>query len=135
MLDWIHPIWHEQTTVYGPLWTDIGWVVARLTVDLNSLEKVFAYKVLMNGVHLINLGLVWWLLSAMMPDARRARLTAFVLLAWNPLVLFDVVGNAHNDGLMVTGLLLGVVPLVRSGKGISNRSWLVGVSVSASARW
>ncbi len=127
MLNWIHPIWHDQTTVYGPLWTDIGWVVARLTVDLNSLEKVFAYKVLMNGVHLINLGLVWWLLSAMMPDARRARLTAFVMFAWNPLILFDVVGNAHNDGLMVTGLLLGVVPLVRTWKGISNNSWLIGV--------
>ncbi len=112
MLDWIHPIWHNQTSVYGPLWTDIGWVMARATTGLSSLERVFAYKVLMNGVHLANLGLVWWLLGRFLSGATyRARVTAFTVFAWNPLVLFDVVGNAHNDGLMVTLLLLGLVPL------------------------
>jgi hypothetical protein len=128
MLDWIHPIWHNQTTVYGPLWTDIGWVMAKLTIELTSLEKVFAYKVLMSGVHLLNLALVWWLLGRMLQGAaaRRARMTAFVVFAWNPLVLFDVVANAHNDGLMVTLLLLGLVPLTWTWKRISNGGWLVG---------
>ncbi|HTD77310.1 MAG TPA: hypothetical protein VK898_06730, partial [Chloroflexota bacterium] len=30
MLGWIHPIWDDQPSVYGPLWTDIGWVIARV---------------------------------------------------------------------------------------------------------
>ena len=49
-----------------------------------------------------------------MPHRPRARLTAFVVFAWNPLMLFDAAGNAHNDALMVTLLLLGIVPLVWS---------------------
>ena len=32
--NWIHPIWWDQPSVYGPLWTDIGWLMARLTAPL-----------------------------------------------------------------------------------------------------
>ncbi|HEV7666867.1 MAG TPA: hypothetical protein VGQ62_25255, partial [Chloroflexota bacterium] len=37
MLDWIHPIWHDQPSVYGPLWTDIGWLMARLVAPFEGL--------------------------------------------------------------------------------------------------
>jgi hypothetical protein len=125
---WIHPIWWNTPTVYGPLWTGIGWVMARLMTPLEVTERLFAYKALMNVVQLINLALVWWLLGRTLPSQPRARLTAFTLFAWNPLVLFDIEGNAHNDGLMVTLLLLGLVPLVASReRKISNRGWLAGV--------
>jgi alpha-1,6-mannosyltransferase len=100
--------------------------MATLITPLDLTERVFAYKVLMNGVHLINLALVWWLLGRTLPSQRRAQLTAFTVFAWNPLVLFDVPGNAHNDALMVTLLLLGVVPLV-IGRRTTDRAWLVGV--------
>src|ERR1051326_77429 len=78
LLDWIHPIWHDQPSVYGPLWTVIGWVMARLVAPLDGvtqtmpdgqvmltglMDQVFAYKLLMNGVQVINLILVWWLRS------------------------------------------------------------------------
>lgn len=127
MLDWIHPIWHDQPSVYGPLWTGVGWIMARLLAPYDGLVEhlpdgqvlqtglmyqVFAYKLLMNLVQVINLALVWWLLGRLMVNKPRARLSAFVLFAWNPLMLFDTAGNAHNDALMVTLLLLGVVPLV-----------------------
>jgi hypothetical protein len=91
----------------------------------------------------VNLALVWWLLSLLMPGRRRARLTAFTVFAWNPVMLFDGPGNAHNDVLMVTLLLLGLAPLALgyrvSGIGsrgsapaldtrhpIPNLAWLVG---------
>ena len=148
LLNWIHPIWHDQPSVYGPLWTGIGWLMARVTASLPDLtttlddgtvlnvglmDQVFAYKLLMNVVQLINLVLVWWLLGRIMRDRPRARLVAFTLYAWNPLMLFDAAGNAHNDVLMVTLLLLGVVPLTLRSEA-SNRSWLVGnVFVALSA--
>ena len=143
LLNWIHPIWHDQPSVYGPLWTDLGWLMATMTAPLTSLvttlddgttlnvglmDQVFAYKLMMNVVQIINLALVWWLLGRIFGTRPRARLTAFVVFAWNPMMLFDAAGNAHNDALMVTLLLLGVVPLVwhRRGEAISNVEWSIG---------
>ncbi len=113
MLQWIHPIWHDQVSVYGPLWTAVGWIVAELSRPLDLVQQVFAYKLLMNAVHVVNLALVWWLLGRLRlaGGSAGARVTAFALFAWNPLMLFDVAGNAHNDALMVTFLLLACVPL------------------------
>ena len=130
---WIHPIWWNTPTVYGPLWTWIGLFMAKLITPLELQDRLFAYKLLMNGVQLVNLGLVWWLLGRTLPNQRRARLTAFTLFAWNPLVLFDVAGNAHNDALMVTLLLLGLVPLVAARRTAqahdrpANWQWLLGI--------
>jgi hypothetical protein len=148
LLNWIHPIWHDQPTVYGPLWTGIGWLMAQATASLPDLtttlddgtvlnvglmDQVFAYKLLMNVVQLVNLALVWWLLGRIMRDKPRARLVAFTVFAWNPLMLFDAAGNAHNDTLMVTLLLLGLIPLALRAQP-SNRDWLVGnVFVALSA--
>jgi hypothetical protein len=141
LLNWIHPIWHDQPSVYGPLWTWIGWLMteqARPYYDLvqtlpdgqvllvGLMDQVLAYKLLMNVVQVVNLVLVWWLLRQVMPRSPRARLAAFVVFAWNPLMLFDAAGNAHNDALMVTLLLLGVMPLVRRPNNPSNREWLLG---------
>jgi alpha-1,6-mannosyltransferase len=123
---WIHPIWFDAPTVYGPLWTDLGWVIARAIAGFSLIHQVFAYKLLMNLVQLVNLALVWWLLARLMPDRPRARLTAFAVFAWNPVMLFDGPGNAHNDVLMVTLLLLGVAPLALNVTRPSNRAWLAG---------
>jgi len=81
---------------------------------------------LMNLVQVANLALVWWLLGRVMRGKPRARLAAFVLFAWNPLMLFDAAGNAHNDALVVTLLLLGVAPLVARPQMPTNVGWLVG---------
>jgi hypothetical protein len=144
MLDWIHPIWHDQPSVYGPLWTGIGWIMARLIAPLEGvveslpdgqvlhtglMYQVFAYKLFMNAVQVVNLALVWWLLGRIMANKPRARLAAFVMFAWNPLMLFDAAGNAHNDALMVTLLLLGIVPLVVHARQPTNTNWLLGTFV------
>lgn len=142
LLDWIHPIWHDQPSVYGPLWTDLSWLVARLmapwdgqtvqmgesgpVLQIGLMNQVLAYKALMNGMQLVNLGLAWWLLGRLMCGRPAARLTAFTVFAWNPLLLFDTAGNAHNDALMVTLLLLSVVPLVLARSARSNVGWLLG---------
>src|ERR1700730_6787294 len=139
--NWIHPIWWDQPSVYGPLWTGIGWLVACVTepllgvvqplsddivLQIGLMDQVFVYKLLMNVVQVINLVLVWWLLGRFMRGKPRARLAAFVVFAWNPLMLFDAAGHAHNDALMVTLVLLSIVPLVAGVRGQpSNARWLL----------
>ena len=39
MLDWIHPIWHDQPSVYGPLWTGIGWIMAHLIAPFEGVVE------------------------------------------------------------------------------------------------
>src|SRR5205823_8304365 len=95
------------------------------TLQIGLMYGIFAYKLLMNAVQAINLLLVWWLLGRIMRDRPRARLTAFLVFAWNPLMLFDAAGNAHNDALMVTLVLLGIVPLVLRERP-TNVGWLWG---------
>ncbi|MBV9579561.1 MAG: hypothetical protein JO057_13315, partial [Chloroflexi bacterium] len=92
-------------------------------LQVGLMDQVFAYKALMNVVQLINLLLVWLLLKRMLPGKPRAQLSGFVLFAWNPLMLFDGPGNAHNDTLMVTLLLLSFVPLVWHRREPTNVGW------------
>src|ERR1700694_1875212 len=100
-------------------------------LQLGYMDQVFGYRLLMNGVQIINVALVWWLLGRVMRGKPRARLAAFVLFAWNPLMLFDTAGNAHNDALMVTLLLLGIAPLVAGPRMAmpSNTRWFVATFV------
>jgi hypothetical protein len=138
LLDWIHPIWHDQPSVYGPLWTLIGSIMASATAPLNDMvntlddgtvlqvglmDQVLAYKAFMNGVQVVNLILVWVLLRRMLPGRPRAQLTGFLLFAWNPLMIFDAAGNAHNDTLMVTLLLISLLPLVWTRREPTNLGW------------
>src|ERR1051325_3661731 len=37
--NWIHPIWWDQPSVYGPLWTDIGWLMARVMQPVSDLTQ------------------------------------------------------------------------------------------------
>ncbi len=138
LVEWIHPIWRHTLSVYGPLWTDLSVPFARLISPLSLTDQMLAYRLLMNGVHVVNLALVWYLLGRFAPGggSHRARLTAFAMFAWNPLVLFEIAGNAHNDALMVTFLLLSLVPLAGAlgargrraeppaGRRIGNLRWL-----------
>jgi alpha-1,6-mannosyltransferase len=109
VLGWVHPAWVMAPSVYGPLWTDLGWLMTRLGSSLTLVQQVFSYKLLMNAVQLTNLALVWRLLGGLGP--RDGRVVGFAMYAWNPLVLFEVAGNAHNDALMLTFLLLSLLPL------------------------
>jgi hypothetical protein len=109
-VSWVFPFWRDAPTVYGPAWTDFGWVLAKLTANWSNFDQVLTYKLTLGVMELLTLALVWWLLGRTRPDdgSRRARLIAFGMFAWNPLVLFDLVGNAHNDTAMVLLMLLGL---------------------------
>ena len=66
---------------------------------------------LMKAQALLSLALVSALTAWLVWQRRRSPLAlqqALFLLLWNPLLLFDIAGNAHNDLWMVLGLLLAV---------------------------
>ena len=113
-----------MATITAPLNDVITTLDDGSVLNVGLMDQVFAYKLLMNLVQVINLVLVWWLLGRALVGKPRARLAAFIVFAWNPMMLFDVAGNAHNDALTVTLLLLGLAPLVARQREPSNAAWL-----------
>lgn len=105
---WVADSWRTYASPYGPLWVDVQTAMARFGADLSIADQALAYRALANLVLLANLGLLWRLLGRLTPLDHGQRTTALAALAWNPLVLFEVAANAHNDVLMVTFTLLAL---------------------------
>lgn len=103
---WVN--WRNVASVYGP-----GWIYPSmlLTIIVNSLKPhvityVIAYKVLALLLHIANGALIWTILRRWKPE-QQVFGTALYLLS--PLALIEFAGNAHNDVLMITFILLGIV--------------------------
>jgi len=120
ILPWVAPLWRPFPNPYGPVWTDVMWLVAQFTRDLSVVDQVLTYKVVSNALHLINLALVWRLSGYLLPRFGPARITALAVFAWNPLVLFEVAGNAHNDVFLLLLLLLALLAI--AGRSTRRRS-------------
>jgi hypothetical protein len=109
VVPWVADVWRSYASPYGPLWTDVQFVIARSFGRQAVADEAMAYRVLANVLLVANLGLAWAVLGRVMPRDRAQRTTALAALAWNPLVLFEVAGNAHNDVLMVSFSLLALL--------------------------
>ncbi|MCA1645228.1 MAG: hypothetical protein LC797_07070 [Chloroflexi bacterium] len=118
VLPWVADVWRAYAAPYGPLWLDVQWLLARALSAASIATQAMAYRVLANVLLLANLGLVWVALGHLRYHERAQRTTALAALAWNPLVLFEVSANAHNDVLMVTCSLLALVLFARSRSGV-----------------
>ncbi len=98
----------NETTHYGPLWLVIG-IVLRLAAGQDLLAALIAFKL----AALVSLfGLAWAVyLSVRISRPREANVAA-LLVAWNPLLLFEAAGNGHNDFAMM--LFVGLAFYFRS---------------------
>ena len=93
---------------YGPSWLLFSWVpIAVAGVD-DVVRTLLALK-LFNALLLV---VTAWLIGLYQRDARRGWIAAGLFLA-NPLVLFEGVGNAHNDVMMTTFLVGAMLALQR----------------------
>ena len=54
---WIHPLWHNAPSIYGPAWIDLTLPLARAVATASEVDKVLAYKALVNVGHLFGVGL------------------------------------------------------------------------------
>jgi hypothetical protein len=126
---WVADVWQTYTSPYGPVWVDVQWTMARATSDLSIADQALAYRLVANLLLLANLGLLWGLLGRLTPLDGRGRTVALAALAWNPLVLFEVSANAHNDVLMVTFTLVALLLFTRSGAALSSAALSLGALV------
>ena len=106
ILHWIHPIWHDAPSIYGPAWVDFSVWVGRSVARWTDVDKVLAYKLAVNLAHLAGIAILALVVRRLRPG--RA-LESVALYAWNPLILFEFGGNGHNDAVMVALMLLAVL--------------------------
>ena len=104
--------WRHVVSVYGPIWTVIsaflGWFAG-----LDGFGYLITFRVFTFAAHLLNILLVTAILRAMNRSPRTIALGA-LFYAWNPLVLFESGLGGHNDIVMVTFILLGILLSVRA---------------------
>jgi hypothetical protein len=92
--------WTYTPTVYGPLFTELSYLLAPLSIA----ASVLAYKAIAAVASLATIALVWN--SARLRGINPVKAAALVGL--NPLVVIYGVGGAHNDLLMMVMLMAGV---------------------------
>ncbi|MBV9170409.1 MAG: hypothetical protein JOZ81_10035 [Chloroflexi bacterium] len=99
-----------EPSQYGPLWALVSGGIALLARG-DLLVEVVLYKLVGALAHLASGVLVYHIALRLAHSEQRARASALLFL-WNPLLLWEMVGNAHNDGLMMLGGLAAAWLLV-----------------------
>ena len=101
--------WKEVTSAYGPLWEIAAAAGAALAGD-TVLGNILVFKGLCTTAYLLTVVVIAW---GLWRNSPQRALYGVVLYAWNPLVLYAVAGNAHNDSLMTLFVVLGFMLLAR----------------------
>ena len=91
---------------YGPAWLLLSGLPALATGFADFIRLLVALKIF----NLLLLGLTAYLIARGQPDRQRGWAAAY-LFAANPLVLFEGIGNAHNDAMMTLFLVAALVAL------------------------
>jgi len=94
---------------YGPLWIMITWVVSKLSGE-NLLANMLVFKLIGAVGVALSLLLVDRLAKRFYPDRR---LRVDVLFGWSPLLIFEAVGNGHNDIIMMLCVLVAIALMLR----------------------
>lgn len=101
----------DEPSQYGPIWVLIGGGIASIAQG-NLLVEVLLYKALAALAHLLGGVAIYQIAWSLTRQETRARTSAYLYLC-NPLLLWEMVGNAHNDGLMMLFGLCAVWLFVR----------------------
>jgi hypothetical protein len=117
--------WRRTPSAYGPIWEMLAGGVARLAGD-GIIANVLAFKLLNSLFLALGIGLVAVILHRMAPE--RA-LAGVVLLAWNPVVLYETIGNGHNDIVMAVWLLAAAWAILKRRYTLAILALLVGVLI------
>jgi hypothetical protein len=102
-------VWRDFPSSYGPLWYVIAGVGLPVA-EADLWPNVIAQKLLSAGFLVITAALVMATAGRIRPGTAPL---AGVLVGWNPLLLFETAGNAHNDIVMVAFAVAAIYALVR----------------------
>jgi len=104
-----NPQSYTATSYYGPVWEAVAAAVTKLAGN-GLLANYLAFKLLAVAAYLGNGWLLYLLLRREQPQWVWRGLTFYL---WNPLAVFEVAANAHNDPLMITPVLLALLVVSR----------------------
>ncbi len=124
--------WIEMTAVYGPVWTMANSAIMGI-VGPNPVMATVAYKVVLGVVALTLAGLVYWF-TRTLTQSQPLAVSAAVLVAWQPNMIVESTGQAHNDPLMLLLSTAGVF-LAAVGGTRAVRGGLVLITVSALVKY
>ncbi|HEY1292386.1 MAG TPA: hypothetical protein VGJ60_04765 [Chloroflexota bacterium] len=96
----------DEPSQYGPAWVLLSGGIAALSGS-DLLAEMLLYKVLAAAAHVGSAAVIYAIAKRLTDSPVSARASAYLFLM-NPLLLWEMVGNAHNDGLMMLFGLCGV---------------------------
>src|SRR5438552_13757530 len=99
---------------YGPVVLPV-FTIAGVVSEHHVLAAVYVIKFAWLLIHLLNAWLIYRLARLLVPDPEYV----LFLFAFNPLILLEQIGNAHNDGLLILFGLLAIVALQRGREGVA----------------
>lgn len=117
--------WKHTPTTYGPLFTLLGYPLARAGVA----ASMWGEKALAAAAGLACVAAVWGCARAV----GRSALPAALLVGLNPVLLVYGVGGAHNDLLMLALLMAGVLLVLRRAGAAGAAGVVAAGAVKASA--
>jgi hypothetical protein len=96
--------WRGDASPYGPVWETLAGGASWLGGD-SLWNNLVLFKLLVVVAYGVSVALTFGILRAYKPDWA---LRGTLFFAWNPLVIFEVAGNGHNDAIVITFLLAAV---------------------------
>jgi hypothetical protein len=100
--------WKGDPSPYGPAWELLSGGTSFLAGG-DLWRNLVLFKLLVIVAYGISIALTYGILRATRPDWA---LRGTLFFAWNPLVIFEVAGNGHNDAVVVMFMLAGVYAFV-----------------------
>ena len=124
--------WVDMTTVYGPVWTLINqglmWIAGP-----DPTNAVLGYKLLFGAAAILLAAGVYGA-ARMLGIAPAPATAAMVLVAWQPNMIIESAGQAHNDVVMLSLVLAGVT-LAIAGASRATRGGIVLIVLSAAVKF
>jgi hypothetical protein len=120
--------WAGIASPYGPLWTDLCRMVVAVAGD-TYFWGVFGFRMLAIASVFALLYMVYRLVMQLIGD-RNFALGATIATAWMPTLLFETSTGAHNDAIMFS-LALGGLLVMTSRKRGSTRLGIALITLSA----
>jgi hypothetical protein len=102
--------WRDEGSPYGPLWELVSAGTGSLAGD-SLWWNLILFKALVIVPYAASIALTYGILRTLKPEWA---LRGTLFFAWNPLVIFEIAGNGHNDAFVVMFLLAAVYFFVRA---------------------
>ena len=112
--------WAQFSAPYGPLGL-VADALPTLVAGRNVLATLLLLKLLFS---LLSLVAAWLVYQVLQHVSQRRALVGAMLVAWNPLVLFEISANGHNDMVMICLVLAGLLSLAERSL-VRGPAWII----------